>query len=174
MSFQRFLFVIFLFAAGLAFCGCDSEGLSGYSNESLYSDEVVSVYVEMFENKSFRRGAEFELTDALAKRIEADTPYKIISSRNRADSVISGHIETISESVLTIERQTGRGLEDRLEIQAVVNWKNLRTGELMMDNKVVSASASFSEWQSQGVNYGRQLAANRLAERIVEQMETEW
>jgi hypothetical protein len=63
-------------------------------------------------------------------------------------------------------------LEKNVELQAVVSWKNLRTGELLIDNKAVSASASFSEWQSQDFAYGSQLAANSLAERIVEQMET--
>jgi len=70
----------------LGFCGCTE--MSGYSNESLFPEDVGSVYVEMFDNQSFRRGVEYELTDALAKRIEAETPYKVISSRDRADTVI--------------------------------------------------------------------------------------
>ena len=53
------------------------SGCGGYSNESLFPDQIRSVYVEMFENETFRRGIEYDLTDALAKRIEAETPYKI-------------------------------------------------------------------------------------------------
>ncbi|UCC22896.1 MAG: LptE family protein [Planctomycetota bacterium] len=153
-------------------CGCGEPG--PYSNESLYTDEVGSVYVEMFESRSFRRGVEYELTNAVAKRIEAETPYKVISNRDRADSVLSGQIMRVGEMVLTTERRLGRGLEKEVEVQAVVSWKNLKTGELLIDNKGVSASASYSEWQNQGFDYGSALAANKLAQRIVELMEAEW
>jgi hypothetical protein len=157
---------------GLFVCGCAETG--PYSNESLYPDEIGSVYVEMFESRSFRRGVEYELTDALAKRIEAETPYKVISSRDRADSVLSGQIMRVGEMVLTTERRVGRALEKEVQVQAVVNWKNLKTGELLIDNKQVSASASYSEWQNQGFDYASTLAANKLAQRIVEFMEEEW
>ncbi|MHC4194869.1 MAG: hypothetical protein ACYSQZ_02795, partial [Planctomycetota bacterium] len=72
------------------------------------------------------------------------------------------------------ERETGRALEKDVELRAVVNWKNLKTGELLIDNAVVNASASYSEWQRQGFRYGAALAANKLAQRIVELMEKEW
>jgi hypothetical protein len=157
---------------GLFVCGCAEPG--EYSNESLYPNEIGSVYVEMFESRSFRRGVEYELTNALAKRIEAETPYKVISSRDRADSVLSGQIMRVGEMVLTTERRVGRALEKEVEVQAVVNWKNLKTGELLIDNEQLSASASYSEWQNQGFDYASALAANKLAQRIVELMEEEW
>ena len=170
---HHFAFFFSLIAAAcLGFCGCGQ--MRGYSNESLFPEDMGSVYVEMFENQSFWRGAEYELTDALAKRIEAETPYKIISSRDRADSVISGQIVQVSESVLSSERETGRALEKEVELQAVVNWKNLKTGELLIDNRSVSAKASFSEWQNQGFSYASALAANNLARKIVGLMEKEW
>ena len=168
-----FAFFFSLIAVGcLGLCGCAK--LNGYSNESLFPDNVHSVYVEMFDNSSFRRGVEYELTDALAKRIEAQSPYKIISDRNRADTVIGGKINSISESALNIERETGRALEKELQLVAVVNWKNLKTGKLLIDNIPVNASASYSIWQYQGFDYASTLAANNLAEKIVELMEKKW
>jgi hypothetical protein len=172
---RKVAFIIFfssIVASFVGFCGCAE--MSGYSNKSLFPEDVGSVYVEMFDNKSFWRGVEYTLTDALAKRIETETPYKIISSRDRADTVISGQIVSVGESWLSTERQTGRPLEKEVELRAVVNWKNLKTGELLIDNKSVSASASYSEWQKQGFRYGSTLAANNLAQRIIELMEKEW
>jgi hypothetical protein len=128
----------------------------------------------MFDNRSFWRGVEYKLTDALAKRIESQTPYKVVSSRDRADSVISGQIVSIDQGALSRERQTGRLLEKEVLLEAVVSWKNLKTGELLMNNQTVNASASFSEWQSQGFDYASALAANKLAQQIVEQMEKGW
>jgi len=152
--------------------GCN--GMVGYSNESLYTDEVRSVYLEMFDSESFRRGVEYDLTDAIGKRLEAESPYKIVSSRDRADTVLSGKIKSIGLSRYVTERETGRALEQGVEVVAVVNWKNLKTGAMLIDNKQVSSSASYSEWQSQGFDYGATLAANKLSRIIVELMENQW
>ena len=157
---------------GLGFCGCAE--MSGYSSESLFPQDVSSVCLEMFDNQSFRRGVEFKLSPALAKRIEAATPYKIISSKDRADTVISGQIVQVGESILSVERETGRPLEREVLLRAVVNWKNLKTGELLIDNQMVTASASYSEYQRQDFSYASALAANNLARRIVELMEKKW
>jgi hypothetical protein len=156
----------------LCLSGC--SGISDYSNESLFPADVGSVCLEMFENKSFRRGVEFQLSGALAKRIEAETPYKIISSKDRADTVISGQIVNIEESELSVERESGRPLERELLLRAVVNWKNLKTGQLLIDNRTVTASASYSTFQDQDFKYASALAANNLAVKIVELMEIEW
>jgi len=153
-------------------CGCES--LKGYSNKSLFPDDVDSVFLKMFDNQTFRRGVEFELSSALSKRIETETPYKIVSSTDRADTVMSGQIVSIGELVITTERETGRVLEKEVEISAVVNWKNLKTGELLIDNRTISSSASYSEYQKQDFQYGSNLAANKLAAKIVELMESKW
>jgi hypothetical protein len=153
-------------------CGCG--GTNGYSNDPLFPTDVSGVYVEMFENRTFWRGVEYQLTDALAKHIEAQTPYKIVSDRNRADSLISGQILSVGQSTLSIERETGRALEKEVELRATVDWKDLRTGKLLIDNRQVSASASYSELQSQSFNYAHRIAANNLAQKIVELMEQGW
>jgi len=156
----------------LALSSC--AGMSGYSDESLFPQDVASVRLEMFDNTTFRRGVEYELTDALAKRIEADTPYKIITSKNRADTVMTGQITNISEAGLSIERELGGVLEREVLVQAVVNWKNLKTGELLINNQSVTATASYTGQQNQDFKYASTLAVNKVAQKIVELMETKW
>ncbi len=156
----------------LALPGC--SGVAGYSNEALYPAEIRSVCLEMFDNRSFRRGVEYALSDALAKRIEATTPYKIVSSRDRADSIISGQLVSIDQSALSIERDLAIPLEKEVVLTAVVNWKNLNTGQLMINNRTVVATASYSDFQDQDFTYASALAANKLAQKIVELMETKW
>lgn len=158
--------------AGGALGGC--AGPAAYSNASLFPDDVDSVYLEMFDSRSFRRGIEYTLSEALAKRIETETPYKIVSSRDRADSVISGQLTSAGESILTLEREIGRALEKEVVLTAVVNWKNLRTGRLMINSQAVSAAASYSEFQGQDFTYASAVAANNLAQDIVELMENQW
>jgi hypothetical protein len=169
--YNRTLVILSAFLC-FGFCGCGEWG--EYSNQSLYPAEVRAVYVEMFDNQSFWRGVEYELTDALAKRIEAETPYKVVSSRDRADSVIGGRILSVGQAVLSIDRDAGRALEKEVELRAVVDWKDLKTGELLVDNRSVSASGSYSELQNQGFTYASRIAANNLALRIVELMEKQW
>jgi hypothetical protein len=148
--------------------------LNGYSNQSLFPQDIETVYLEMFDNQTFRRGAEYELSDALSKRIEVETPYKIVSSRDRADAIMSGQIVSIGESALSTERETGLILEKEVELTALVNWKNLKTGDLLIDNFSLSATASYSEYQQQDIKYASNLAANNLARKIVELMEVKW
>jgi hypothetical protein len=163
--------VALLCAVG-ALSGCSNVG--GYSNESLFPDNIATVRLEMFDNRSFRRGIEYEFSDALGKRIEAGTPYKIVTDADRADSVISGQLLSIGESTLTIERNTARPLEKEVVITAVVNWKDLKTGKMMINNQTVTAAASYSGFQNQDFTYASSLAANRLAGKVVELMEQRW
>jgi len=159
----------------LTLSGCAGRSaFHGYSDESLFPDNIKSVRLEMFDNLTFRRGTEYELTDALAKRIETDTPYKIVTSADRADTVMTGTITSIGQMGLSVERELGGLLEREVELRAVVNWKNLKTGELLIRNMPVIAAASYSSRQNQDFKYGSTLAANNLAQKIVELMETEW
>lgn len=156
----------------LGLCGC--SGIAGYTNESLFPQNVESVRLEMFDNQTFRRGVEYELSDAISKRIEADTPYKIVTDADRADTVLNGQIVSIEELALSTDREIGTVLESEVLLRAVVNWKNLKTGDLLIDHKTVSASASYSIYQMQDFKYASTLAANNLARKIVELMETGW
>jgi hypothetical protein len=155
----------------LTVAGCSLEG---YSNSTLYPEDVSTVCVRMFDNRTFWRDMEYDLTDALSKRIEAKTPYKIISNDDLADTVISGQITRVQKSVLIRDRDSGSALQNEVLINAVVNWKNLKTGELLIDSQSISATAQYSEPMNQGVGYATNLAANKLAERIIELMETRW
>lgn len=160
------------YALCLGLSGCAE--IAGYSNESLFPEDVDSVCLEMFDNQTFRRGVEYELSDALAKRIEVDTPYKIVSDSDRADSVISGQIVSIGEYALSTDREIGTVLEREVELRAVVNWKNFKTGQLMIDHIEVGSTASYSTYQQQDFKYASTLAANNLAQKIVELMERKW
>ncbi len=164
--------VLIVWGFGLVLGGCGSS--TGYSNESLFPSEIESVYVEMFDNRSFRRGTEFTFSNALAKQIETQTPCKIVSSRDRADSVMSGQLVTVSESILTLERDLGRALEKEVVLTAVVNWKSLKSGKLMINNQTVTAAASYSEFQGQDFTYASAVAANKLAQKVVQLMENPW
>lgn len=152
------------------FSGC--QGV--YSDQWLFTDDVSTVYVEMFENRTFRRNLEYTLTDALVKRIETQTPYKVVSDRSRADSVLSGQVTSISETVLAGERQSGRPLEKLAIATVEVSWKNARENKYIINKESIKASTSYSEFQNQQIDYAKDVTANELALRIVELMQKDW
>jgi hypothetical protein len=160
-------------AAVLVLTGCGQGGLSGYQNSWLHPQDISSVYVEMFDAGGFRRGYEFTLTDAVCKRIEAQSPYKIVSDRTLADSILSGTITT-GAGVIAGERYTGTPLEQEAFVQVRVTWKNLKTGRLMLDNEKVYASAGYSDRLGQTFEQSAQAAVNKAAQKVVELMEQPW
>ena len=166
---------VFLLCGAAVFTGgCGQGGLCGYTQGWTYPENIQSVYVEMFDSKSFRRDYEYELTNAICKQLEVQTPYKIISDRNCADSILYGYIDAIGSSVIATERETGRALEQEARIYVVYSWKNLKTGELLVDNKRVFGVSSFSEYQEQDFDYAASAAVNRAAEKVVEKMQNSW
>lgn len=169
-KFYFYPLIISLIAVSVFFSGC----MKGYSKGWLHSEDINTVYLEMFDNRSFWRGVEYELTDALGKRIEADTPYKIVSNRDRADTIISGQLQGVGQSVLSMERERGRAMEKEVNLRAVVRWKDLRTGEMLLNNKSIMADFSYSPHLDQDFEYASSGAANKLAKRIVEAMEEDW
>ena len=150
-----------------------SCSLEGYSNSWPYPEQIRSVYVEMFDTSSFRRGYEYVLTDAICKRIEAQTPYKIISDRDQADSILSGSLQT-RNSVLTVDRSSGSPLEQEALATVTFSWKNLRTGEVLINNEMVRTSAPYSHFLDQTYEYSAHEAVNKAAQRVVERMENPW
>lgn len=166
--------MMLILAAGfLASMMITVSGCGGYQNSWLYPQEVQTVYVEMFDTKSFRRGFEFTLTDAICKRLESQTPYKIVSDRQTADTVLSGQM-AIRNMVLSVDRYTGRPLEYESGVTVIVTWKDLRTGRLLLDREEVMATATYSSQLGQTIDYSINRAANKAAVRVVELMETPW
>lgn len=167
----RLLILTFMITASalLLTVGCGQ----GYQNSWLYPDHVKTVYVEMFDTTSFYRGHEFTLTDAVCKRIEAQTPYKIVSDRNIADTVLSGRMG-IHNSVLSTDYESARPIEKETLVSVGVTWKDLKTGQLLIEEKEVFASTSYAPVMGQTYEYSVDQAVNKLAVRVVELMETPW
>lgn len=149
------------------------SGCNGYQNGWLHPQDVRTVYVEMFDTASFRRGYEFTLTDAICKRIESQTPYKIVSDREKADTILSGEM-AIQNAVMSVDRYTGRPLEYETGVIVFVTWKDLRTGRLLVENAEVTASEDYSGLMGQTIDYSMSSAVNKAAVRVVELMEIPW
>jgi Lipopolysaccharide-assembly len=147
-------------------------GSCGYSTRPLYNSAYHTVAVPIFTNKSFRREWEFRLTEAVAKNIEYRTPYKL-NSTDKADTVLTGEITDIQENVLT--QRAGTILPQETEVTVIVNftWKD-RNGRVLVERKGFNRSATEIMQTGERVTDAEQLAVERLAAAIVDQMQSEW
>lgn len=163
----------------LALCLC---GCTGYQigNQTLFPQEIQTVYVPVFKSNSFRRNLGERLTEAVAKEIENKTPYKVVNDPN-ADSVLTGSIVEENKRVL-VPILTGDAREIQVGMRIEVSWVD-RKGRLLREADPIPCPAEIAEISSTGdivpevgqsVATAQQQAICRLAEQIVGLMEKPW
>jgi hypothetical protein len=168
----RLLLVLILVRA-LAACAADPR--QGYSTESVYSTAIRTVAVPIFENETFSRGVEFELTDAIIKEIEARTPYKV-TTQPRADTILTGRITRVELDQLSKSRLTGLGEEVVLSVTIDFEWKDWRTDAPLVARRAFSGHglAVPSAPTGERLELGRMAAVQQLARDIVDEMRAAW
>jgi hypothetical protein len=145
----------------------------GYQWKSLYRPGIETVAVDIFESKEFRRGDEFGLTTAIAKQIEATTPYKI-APRDRADTLLEGSVRSIHRPVMSLSRNGGVPQEQFYELTVDFVWKDLRNGKILTSRTYFDQTTAYYPTLGEDAFVGQQSAAERLALAIVQQMEADW
>ena len=156
--------VLWLAATALFLTGC------GYGHHDLYPQGIQTVGVRIFKNKTFYRGAEFDLSEALIKQIELHTPYKAVSTTG--DTLLEGTITDIRQNRLS-RRSTG-GLVQEVEVRIVVDfhWKDERSGQVLRQRRGLTAVGRWVPASPIGEPFevGQHAAVQRLADQIVATM----
>jgi hypothetical protein len=158
--------------------GCDSNAtLMGYTAQNQYRTGVQTVAVPMWKRgkEVYRRDLETRLTEALIKRIELDTPYKV-TLKDRADSILTGTIDQITQSTLSMNTDTGQPREIQITFLVTWTWKDLRSGQMLAERKRYRYSCVYlpSDPYNEDFFRGSEDLMDRLARRIVESMEADW
>jgi len=146
----------------------------GYSTKRPFRSGIQTVHVEMLQSREFRRDLEFALTEALVKRIEMDTPYRI-ADKSVADTELSGEILEVRQRVIG----NRFGSDDPREIGSTVvmryRWKDLRNGDILVERPRFVHLTSYVPGVGESFTKGvRVRGLDRMAERIVETMESDW
>ncbi len=145
----------------------------GYSTARPFRADIQTVHVEMFHSREFRRELEFRLTEAIVKRIETDTPYRI-ATRQTADAVLTGEILAVDNRNFgddfesDLPREIGSTVVLRFRIQ------DLRTGEILVDRPRFVFQTSYIPPVGETFTQGMTRALEGLAEQITETMESRW
>jgi len=168
--------------AGMA--GCASDPAAGYTTRSLYPEDVRSVAVPIWTRGRdvYRRELEMRLTEAIIKRLELDTPYKV-TRRSRADTELRGTIDNFSQRVLAFHPDTGAPQETEITLTVSFTWTDLRSGKVLVERTGFRQASTYFPPQpsprfrrapEEDPFQGSEDALNKLAQRIVEQLESEW
>jgi len=144
----------------------------GYSAKPLLKSGVRTVYVPVFDNKTFRREIEFQLTEAVKNEILYKTDLKIVP-KEKADSILEGEIVDFRERVLT-EDSHDNAEEVRVFVYVNVRWRDLRTGRTLMSQERITAPTEFYIPKGETVRTATAESFRDLAELIVNLMEEEW
>ncbi|MDR3111081.1 MAG: LPS assembly lipoprotein LptE [Planctomycetaceae bacterium] len=174
---QRNLTFLILALILLAAIGCRGYRVGA---PSLYSQDIETVYVPIFKSDSFRQGIAERLTEAVVKRIEMKTSYKVVSRPN-ADSTLTG--ELISEnSAVFLSNREGDPREKIYSFAVKIQWVDRRQNKLREFDSITwnDASAEIGTETVAIPEFGHsqatveQTAIDRIADRIVGMMEMPW
>jgi hypothetical protein len=193
--------------AAVCLSSCASEGgghfsILGYTTKPNYDSSIHTVYVPMFENRTYRDNSrdylEQELTRAVVREIEAKTPFKVVGPNELADTELKGII--VSYNKLDLNRnQLNEVREAETDLTLEVVWKDLRTGDILSQMKkridplpppidtpllapeppkphpaVVTSTAGFIPELGESMRSARKKNTDFLAVQIVSMMEKPW
>ncbi|MBF8276997.1 MAG: hypothetical protein HW390_2070 [Candidatus Brocadiaceae bacterium] len=133
-------------------------GSCGYSSKAVLRSNVRSIYVPVFDNKTFRRGYEFDLTKV---------------DRDEADSILYGKITNVVEGVL-IGDFTDNIVESRLTVFVDIRWVDTRTGRTIVERLNIARSAEFIVPRNETASTSGNEAFVGIAYGIIEAMGDEW
>ena len=167
--------VIMACMIGTPGCGYNqgSGEADGYRWQSLYRQDVRTVAVPVFTTRSFERGTEFNLTEAVVKQVEATTPYKVVP-RERADTILEGQVVDVSVGALSTDPDSAIPQEQMLGLTVDFTWKDLRSGRILVERRGFEQTATYYPTLGEGRFVGRQQAIERLALAIVQELQADW
>ena len=123
--------------------GCSSSPQDGYSFDSSFSDDVQTVSVPIFENKTLYHGVEFDLTEAIVKEIQRATPW-VVTSPSTAQTTIRGSVTDADLLTLSRDRDTGLVMEQGYRLTIDFEWVDNRNGKILLQRRRFSATSTLS------------------------------
>lgn len=149
-------------------------------NRTLYRPDIRTVHVPIVQSNSYRRHLGERLTEAIVKEIELHTPYKVVDA-DVADSVLTARLVSESKRVLAENMfDEPRDIETDFFVQ--VQWVDRRGDVIICHTDVpvdplflnVGQQANFVPEGGQSITTAQQVAINRLAAQIRQQLEMPW
>lgn len=169
--------MLMLMLGGCGYQWADTGG-GGFAQEpghkwnGLYRQDVKTVAVPIFTNRTYYRGVEFNLTKAVINQIESRTPYKVVA-REQADTILEGEVNV---GVFTQSRSQTMGLPQEQLYHIIVNftWKDLRSGKMLAVRHGFEQTSPYYPTLGEDPFAGSQDAVERLGLAIAEELQANW
>ncbi|MBL0926845.1 MAG: hypothetical protein IBJ11_04225 [Phycisphaerales bacterium] len=184
---MRITLGVLIAAVGLPiFGGCASDPKQGYVFATAYRTDVQTVSVPLFDNPTFYHGLEAQLADAIIKEIHRATPWRVVSRGDAGDAAaggspggdtsLTGSIAAVDLRKLSTQDVTGLVQEMAVDLAVNFQWKNNRTGEVLVARRNFRASAAFvpSRGAQEPIELGQRAAVDRLAKDLVAELRSSW
>ena len=117
---------------------------------------------------------EVELTEAIIKELQRKTPLRV--TRGQADTSLTGVVRAVD--MKQVARDSTTGLVDQIAVKITVDfeWKDNRTGTVLVGRRSFSAVDTFVPGQgtNEPVELGRRHASQRLASDLVGELRSAW
>lgn len=153
--------------------GDGSSDRSGYAWGTTFRKDIKTVAIPAFGTKSFSRGDEIALTQALIAQIESRTPYKVVPA-DRADTILEGLVVSVGTGTISIDNKSALPQESLYTISVDFTWKDLRSGQILVQRRNFDQSTTYYPTLGEGRFLGRQTAAEALATSIVDELQGDW
>ncbi len=162
-------------------------GCWGYRAGNLFREDIRTIYVEGFDNRTFRRGLEVPLTRAVMKEIKLRTPL-LPAARDQADSILTGELVDVTEHT-RVKAERGTILLQRVSLEVRYWWRDRLTGADLVEPRTIVES---TQVVTPAVELGAgvdgdpvpadlvpqeapfEVPIRELAQRLVESMEANW
>ena len=145
----------------------------GYQADAVFRRNIDSVHVEMFGSREFRRNLDYGLTEAVKKRVNMETPYRL-TGKAEADTLLRGEVLEERQAAFSQDFDSRLPRETQLTLACRLEWKDLRTGEILLQRPVFLQAADYLRPTGETEAYAQQVVIDKLAARIVEQMYDSW
>jgi hypothetical protein len=187
----------------LSSCSSSSDlCIFGYTTQSQFSSDIRTVRVPIFKNRTFIKGIEFQLTEAVQKQIEARSPWKVVGCEQDADTELLGTVVAVGKHN-TLVNPLNEIRQGEMTVGVQILWRDLRTGEILSKaaeppplpappvpegtrtpaptplfvaegGMLVLRSSSFVPELGESTSSARKQVVDDLAKQIVNMMEVPW
>lgn len=114
-------------------------GGCGYSLGSLVPPHISTVYVETFDNKTFEKNIEIEITKKIKERYNWDGSLKAVNSKEEADAVLEGEVVNYVRQAARYSQVDDKEI-DEYKLVLVINLKFIDTA----NDKVIWSEENFT------------------------------
>lgn len=144
----------------------------GYTNRSLISHNINSIYIPIFDNLTFRRGIEFDLTKAIKNEIMTKTNLRIVNKED-ADTVLYGRVKDFKEVLLT-QDVTDNIVESRVALFVDFKLVDRRTNRTLIAKENIKQDTEFIVRRGETLESATEEGILDIAETIVNCLEEKW